>query len=382
MHPPVLPALRAGFTEAWAEDACEAAGEGNVYFSPCLVLGNGTNVRRRRIYEPIFFTDYALRELRRLRAAEAAAPWMLVVSWRPPHEPYVAPRRHVEAIARRSKRSQAAGDARALPRAATLHAERERGYFAGVRAVDAEVGRLLSALDGDDGRAPPPATGARENLVVFVSDHGEMLGAHGQMGKTLSWDESARVPLLVRPPAVAAATKGASWSGAVSLADVAPTLLGFAGGRAHELCAKCGSRRGAASCADGRDLSAKLAKCAAGGPCGTAADRARRVRIGRAEGFAANRSSAWLGLVSEEIKLVLHGTGHVVGFNRTDDPSELAPWRSRGEHVAHARRELHDELGRARAQGEAARACGFGAQAPENGQAPKRSTRRGPERTR
>ena len=83
MHRPVKPAQRAGFTQAWAEDCCEAPGHDNAYFSPCVVLGNGTVLRgARRQWEPAFFTDYALGELERLRAAEAAQPWLLAVSWR------------------------------------------------------------------------------------------------------------------------------------------------------------------------------------------------------------------------------------------------------------------------------------------------------------
>ena len=45
MHRPVKPAQRAGFTQAWAEDCCEAPGDDQIYFSPCVILGNGTVLR-------------------------------------------------------------------------------------------------------------------------------------------------------------------------------------------------------------------------------------------------------------------------------------------------------------------------------------------------
>jgi len=65
-------------------------------------------------------------------------------------------------------------------------------YYALVSEIDSWVGKILDALD-DLGLAD-------NTIVVFTSDHGEMLGAHGMREKNVFYEESARVPLLIRYP--------------------------------------------------------------------------------------------------------------------------------------------------------------------------------------
>lgn len=67
-----------------------------------------------------------------------------------------------------------------------------RNYAGLCTLVDQAIGRILWALE---------ASGQAENtIVVFTSDHGEMMGSHGLVGKTVSYEESIRVPLLLRAP--------------------------------------------------------------------------------------------------------------------------------------------------------------------------------------
>jgi arylsulfatase A-like enzyme len=66
------------------------------------------------------------------------------------------------------------------------------GYYRLVEKVDAEIGRVLTALH---------ESGLEENtLIVFVSDHGECVGAHGLAQKTVFYEESVRVPLIISAP--------------------------------------------------------------------------------------------------------------------------------------------------------------------------------------
>ncbi|MVA74460.1 sulfatase-like hydrolase/transferase [Auraticoccus sp. F435] len=99
-------------------------------------------------------------------------------------------------------------------------AEARRAYYAMVTLVDDEVGRILDALE---------AEGLAENtLVVFTSDHGEMLGDHQLMLKgPMVYDVAVRVPLLLRWPGVLPA--GERRSELVQWVDLAPTLLEAAG---------------------------------------------------------------------------------------------------------------------------------------------------------
>ena len=67
-----------------------------------------------------------------------------------------------------------------------------RAYYAMVTQLDANVGRMMDALD---------RMGLRDNTVVmFTSDHGDLQGSHGETNKGKAWEESSRIPLIVRAP--------------------------------------------------------------------------------------------------------------------------------------------------------------------------------------
>ena len=92
----------------------------------------------------------------------------------------------------------------------------QAAYWAQIELIDHNVGRLLEALD---------ATGQRENtLVIFTSDHGDMVGDHGLRAKGCRfYDPLVRVPLLLSWPA--AFKQGLRSDALVELTDLAPTLL-------------------------------------------------------------------------------------------------------------------------------------------------------------
>ena len=96
-----------------------------------------------------------------------------------------------------------------------------RAYFAMISYLDEKIGRLLEQLE---------ETGLRENTVVmFTSDHGEMLGERGMWFKQCFWEWSARVPLVVSAPN---GRQGARVNANTSLVDLAPTLIELGGGAA------------------------------------------------------------------------------------------------------------------------------------------------------
>ena len=92
-------------------------------------------------------------------------------------------------------------------------------YLACVQSVDDNVGRVLDWLD---------ANGLRENtVVIYTSDQGFFLGEHGLFDKRFMYEESLRMPFLVRWPA---AIKPGSTSDAIGInCDFAPTFLDLAG---------------------------------------------------------------------------------------------------------------------------------------------------------
>jgi len=97
--------------------------------------------------------------------------------------------------------------------------ETRAAYYAMVTLVDDEVGRILEALDAADL--------TQDTIVVFTSDHGEMLGDHQLMLKgPFMYDCAVRVPLLIRWPGV---TSPSRRSELVQWVDLAPTFLDAAG---------------------------------------------------------------------------------------------------------------------------------------------------------
>ncbi len=90
-------------------------------------------------------------------------------------------------------------------------------YYGLVKEIDDWVGKILDKLD---------ELGLTENtLVIFTSDHGEMLGAHGLREKNIFYEESVHIPLLMRFPNEIAPTT--TVDGYTSLIDLFPTLLDY-----------------------------------------------------------------------------------------------------------------------------------------------------------
>lgn len=88
-------------------------------------------------------------------------------------------------------------------------------YWGNVTLVDRSVQKILTALE-ESGRAD-------DTIVVFTSDHGEMTGDHGILGKTVMYEESVRVPMLIRAPMLGKSQR--MISGNFSHIDLVPTLM-------------------------------------------------------------------------------------------------------------------------------------------------------------
>lgn len=92
-------------------------------------------------------------------------------------------------------------------------------YYAFVTEIDEWIGKILNKMD---------ALKLTENtLVVFLSDHGEMLGAHGMRGKFNFYEESVRVPFMMRYPKKIKG--GQTITNPVSTLNIFPTVLDYAG---------------------------------------------------------------------------------------------------------------------------------------------------------
>ncbi|WP_162606543.1 sulfatase [Jiangella asiatica] len=177
-------------------------------------------------YEPVVQTDLAVDFLGSVADDEA---FVLFVSWGPPHDPYdqVPDEYRQRYDPRELTLAPNARTAIDNPLARDLDPhETLRSYYAAVSAIDDQVGRLLVELDRRGRR--------QDTIVVFTSDHGDMLWAHGMMKKQLPYEEAIHVSLVVRwpeqlPPHVHEAP--------CSTVDLVPTLLDMTGlsapSRAH-----------------------------------------------------------------------------------------------------------------------------------------------------
>jgi len=161
-------------------------------------------------------TDEACRYIRGA-GREAGKPFALVLSWGPPHAPYdTAPEPFRSRYAPEDVQLRPN-----VPEGAADQARRQlAGYYAHIAALDACFGRLLATVD--------EAGIADETIVVFTSDHGDMLGGHGLWKKQHPHDESILVPLLVRCPAGAAGPPRTDAT-PINAPDIMPTLLGLCG---------------------------------------------------------------------------------------------------------------------------------------------------------
>jgi choline-sulfatase len=178
----------------------------------------------------------SVRKLRDLARSLDDRPWCVTVSFTHPHDPYVArqefwdlyqgvqipmpttptlPRDHLDPHSARLRNVMAA-DATDVTDEQILAAR--RAYFANISYIDRWVGELLSTLERHGMRD--------ETVVIFTSDHGDMLGERGLWYKMNFFEHSARVPMIVSAPDRLDPTRVST---PVTLMDVAPTLLDLAG---------------------------------------------------------------------------------------------------------------------------------------------------------
>ncbi len=175
------------------------------------------------------------RTIGRLRSAKGA-PQSITCSLNWPHDPNVAPSpwyeesdpQKIHFAANFSVREQRfeKDTSRQMVARSTEIRMREflRIYYATVRIVDRQVGRVLDEIE-QLGRAS-------NTIVIFAADHGDMAGGHGMAwkGTTAFYDEVARIPMIVSWPG--RITPGRT-EAAASLVDLAPTILDLCGGKAQ-----------------------------------------------------------------------------------------------------------------------------------------------------
>ena len=186
--------------------------------------GQGESAVHYRLpgYETDALTDLVLDHLRD-RARELAEgdgkPFFTVLSVQPPHDPYVAP---AEWMQRHSPPTvHLRPNVPDVPWVIDQARREIAGYSAMVENLDWNVGRIRTALD---------ELGLAHNTwIVFFSDHGDMLGSHGQFRKTSPWEEACRVPFIIGGCLPRYGGRYGRVPVPINHVDVAPTTLGLCG---------------------------------------------------------------------------------------------------------------------------------------------------------
>jgi iduronate 2-sulfatase len=216
-----------------APQLAESAPEGEPMVTP-LRYGAGPICEALRVPDEAYYDGRVAAEAVRVLEEVKGGPFFLAVGFWKPHAPFRAPKKYWDLYDRsefetfNSSRPENApeiafhkstevlgksGSAEELPLAQA--AEMRHGYFANVSFLDAQIGKMLEALD---------ASGvAQRTTVVFVSDHGYHLGEHMLWGKTSNFELDARVPCLISAAGVKGG--GARTKSLSELVDLFPTLV-------------------------------------------------------------------------------------------------------------------------------------------------------------
>ncbi|GGE50897.1 choline-sulfatase [Actibacterium pelagium] len=177
----------------------------------------------------------ATRKIYDLARGKDERPWCLTVSFTHPHDPYVARKKYwdlyedcehllpnigdlgYDAHDAHSKRIFDANDWRNFDISEEDIRRSRRAYFANVSYLDDKIGDVMEALRG--------TRQEEDTIILFTSDHGDMLGERGLWFKMSFFEGSSRVPLMISAPQM----KPGLVEDPVSLIDICPTLCDLGG---------------------------------------------------------------------------------------------------------------------------------------------------------
>ncbi|MFW6303212.1 MAG: sulfatase [Candidatus Sumerlaeota bacterium] len=183
------------------------------YNESCYYANDDPTKRLWEGYDAIAQTKDAIEYLE--NPERQKRPFLLMLSWGPPHNPYhTAPEKY--------KDMYQAEEIVLPPNVPQDFQDEARkmlaGYYAHCTALDDCIGDLLKALEEN---------GQIENTIfIFTSDHGDLVGSHGQTDKQRPYEECISVPFLLHYPALHG-RDGQKMDAPIDAPDIMPTLLGL-----------------------------------------------------------------------------------------------------------------------------------------------------------
>jgi len=226
---------RLGFEDFWASDNCT-----HKYFDGFYCSDSPKRIPMPG-YKPEVQTKMAVDFIK----SHKDRPFCLFMSWGPPHDPYKAPKQYTEQFPpdkikfrpnvyehqmidhllrtdstklnpRQQKQRQGGRDV--INNDKKLKKNWMQGYYALTKSLDDCIGQLLDGLR---------QTGLQEDtILVFASDHGDMMGSHRMASKQMPFEESISVPFILQYPRKV--PRGIRTDALLSPVDIMPTLLALA----------------------------------------------------------------------------------------------------------------------------------------------------------
>ena len=203
------------------------------------VMHNDWTARPWHMDDALHQSHWAVSEsLKWLDRRDPTAPFFLVTSFLAPHPPLIPPAFYFERYLRQSLPEPYIGDWATPPEhggigddvsSPNVHLTGEAlrcaraGYYGLINHIDDQIRRLLNPVNGVDRMTN------RNTVVIFCSDHGEMLGDHYLFRKIVPYEASTRIPLLISAPERFELQQRSVVDLPVCLEDIMPTVLDFAG---------------------------------------------------------------------------------------------------------------------------------------------------------
>lgn len=236
LNPQTIAALKAGDGEEGLKKKRKGKGDGENRLRPPT---EGSEDVPDNAYDDGAIADVGVEWIGKLAASEK--PFFFGVGFKKPHLPFVAPKKYWDLYDRKdfsvapnsespkgapSFATQPGWELRSgynVPAEGALPEELQRelihGYYAAVSYMDAQVGKLLDALE---------KSGEEDNtIVVLWGDHGWHLGDHGIWCKHTNFEQATRAPLIISDPTQKA--KGGRVTSPTEFTDIFPTLCQLAG---------------------------------------------------------------------------------------------------------------------------------------------------------
>ena len=320
---PFVPKQRRQGFDYWAVNNCTHQYMDNFYCTetPEKIRFKG--------YEPLVQTDLAIDYIKKNKNK----PFCLFMSWGPPHNPYnlvpdqyrqrialekielrrnVTERAVVDHLLEKDKPSKKLKESRKARRAVLeddelLKKQYLQGYYAHTAALDDCIGKIRSALR--------QAGIADDTILVFSSDHGDMLGSHRMALKQMPFEESINVPFVIEyPRAVPTAKRSYAL---IAPIDVMPTLLSLAALQCPAVDGKDLSDAARGVVSDQRDAVLIMKMVPGGGP------------------YIANAITPWRGVRTKRYTYAnLIDYGPWLLYDNQEDPYQLKNLINKPEHAA------------------------------------------------